>query len=122
MNRFAGKVAIVTGSATGIGYGISKRLAKDGANLVMVDMDANMIEQSASEIAVRTKEVEILIGDVSETQTAQEAVNKAINKWGQIDILINNAGIGGINGNIWELDVAEMDRVYRTNLRGVFSF
>ena len=122
MNRFEGKVAIVTGSATGIGYGISKRLAKDGANLVMVDMDANMIEQSASEIAVRTKEVEILIGDVSETQTAQEAVNKAINKWGQIDILINNAGIGGINGNIWELDVAEMDRVYRTNLRGVFSF
>ena len=122
MNRFEGKVAIVTGSATGIGYGISKRLAKDGANLVMVDMDANMIEQSASEIAVRTKEVEILIGDVSETQTAQAAVNKAINKWGQIDILINNAGIGGINGNIWELDVAEMDRVYRTNLRGVFSF
>lgn len=122
MNRFEGKVAIVTGSATGIGYGISKRLAKDGANLVMVDMDANMIEQSASEISVRTKEVEILIGDVSETQTAQEAVNKAINKWGQIDILINNAGIGGINGNIWELDVAEMDRVYRTNLRGVFSF
>jgi NAD(P)-dependent dehydrogenase (short-subunit alcohol dehydrogenase family) len=122
MNRFEGKVAIVTGSATGIGYGISKRLAKDGANLVMVDMDANMIEQSASEIAVRTKEVEILIGDVSETQTAQEAVNKAINKWGQIDILINNAGIGGVNGNIWELDVAEMDRVYRTNLRGVFSF
>ena len=122
MNRFEGKVAIVTGSATGIGYGISKRLAKDGANLVMVDMDANMIEQSASEITVRTKEVEILIGDVSETQTAQEAVNKAINKWGQIDILINNAGIGGINGNIWELDVAEMDRVYRTNLRGVFSF
>ena len=122
MNRFEGKVAIVTGSATGIGYGISKRLAKDGANLVMVDMDANMIEQSASEIAVRTKEVEILFGDVSETQTAQEAVNKAINKWGQIDILINNAGIGGINGNIWELDVAEMDRVYRINLRGVFSF
>ena len=122
MNRFEGKVAIVTGSATGIGYGISKRLAKDGANLVMVDMDANMIEQSASEIAVRTKEVEILIGDVSETQTAQEAVNKAINKWGQIDILINNAGIGGVNGNIWELDVSEMDRVYRTNLRGVFSF
>ena len=59
MNIFEGKVAIVTGSATGIGYGISKRLAKDGANLVMVDMDANMIEQSASEIAVRTKEVEL---------------------------------------------------------------
>ena len=122
MNSLEGKVAIVTGSATGIGYGISKRLANDGANLVMVDMDANMLEQSASEVSARTREVEISIGDVSEPQTAREAVTKAIDKWGKIDILVNNAGIGGINGNIWELDVDEMDRVYRTNLRGVFSF
>lgn len=122
MNSLEGKVAIVTGSATGIGYGISKRLANDGANLVMVDMDANMLEQSASEVSARTREVEISIGDVSEPQTAREAVTKAVDKWGKIDILVNNAGIGGINGNIWELDVDEMDRVYRTNLRGVFSF
>ena len=122
MNNLDGKVAIVTGAATGIGYGISKRLANDGANLVMVDLDANMMEQSASEIAARTQEVKISIGDVSQPKTAQEAVNKAINEWGKIDILVNNAGIGGVNGNIWELDVEEMDRVYRTNLRGVFSF
>ena len=122
MNSLEGKVAIVTGSATGIGYGISKRLANDGANLVMVDIDANMFEQSASEVSARTREVEISIGDVSEPQTAREAVTKAVDKWGKIDILVNNAGIGGVNGNIWELDVDEMDRVYRTNLRGVFSF
>ena len=122
MNSLEGKVAIVTGSATGIGYGISKRLANDGANLVMVDLDANMLEQSASEVSARTREVEISIGDVSEPQTAREAVTKAVDKWGKIDILVNNAGIGGVNGNIWELDVDEMDRVYRTNLRGVFSF
>ncbi|PZC43494.1 MAG: 3-oxoacyl-[acyl-carrier protein] reductase [Chloroflexi bacterium] len=122
MKILDGKVAIVTGAATGIGYGISKRLANDGANLVMVDLDASMMEQSASEIAARTQEVKISIGDVSDPKTAQEAVNKAITKWGKIDILVNNAGIGGVNGNIWELDVEEMDRVYRTNLRGVFSF
>ena len=122
MNSLEGKVAIVTGSATGIGYGISKRLANDGANLVMVDIDANMLVQSASEVSARTREVEISIGDVSEPQTARGAVTKAVDKWGKIDILVNNAGIGGINGNIWELDVDEMDRVYRTNLRGVFSF
>ncbi|MCH2312434.1 MAG: SDR family NAD(P)-dependent oxidoreductase, partial [SAR202 cluster bacterium] len=79
MKNLDGKVAIVTGAATGIGYGISKRLANDGANLVMVDLDANMMEQSASEIAARTQEVKISIGEVSEPKTAQEAVNKAIN-------------------------------------------
>ena len=63
MNSLEGKVAIVTGSATGIGYGISKRLANDGANLVMVDIDANMLEQAASEVSARTREVEISIGE-----------------------------------------------------------
>ena len=56
MKKFHGKIAIVTGAATGIGYGISKRLATDGANLVMVALDANMMEQSASEIASRTQD------------------------------------------------------------------
>ncbi|MDC0035563.1 SDR family oxidoreductase [Chloroflexi bacterium] len=122
MGNLQNKVAIVTGSATGIGYGIAKRLANDGVSLVMVDLDASMLEQSASEISARNKEVEISIGDVSEPLTSIEAVKKALERWGRIDILVNNAGIGGINGNIWELEVEEMDRVYRTNLRGVFLF
>ncbi|GIS64670.1 MAG: hypothetical protein CM1200mP3_09180 [Chloroflexota bacterium] len=46
----------------------------------------------------------------------------AIKLWGRVDILVNNAGIGGGRGTIWELDVNELDRVYQTNLRGVFSF
>ena len=66
MSSLEGKVAIVTGSATGIGYGISKRLANDGANLVMVDIDANMLEQSASEVSARQQPlnhvVETLLG------------------------------------------------------------
>lgn len=122
MGNLQNKVAIVTGSATGIGYGIAKRLANDGVSLVMVDLDASMLEQSASEISARDKEVEISIGDVSEPLTSIKAVKKALERWGRIDILVNNAGIGGINGNIWELEVEEMDRVYRTNLRGVFLF
>jgi len=122
MANINGQVAIVTGSATGIGYGVIERLSKEGANIVMVDFDSDMAQKASTELAEKGIDIEIVIGDVANPETAQDAAKKAIDTWGRIDILVNNAGIGGKNGNIWELDVEELDRVYRTNLRGVFSF
>ena len=80
MTSLEGQVAIVTGSATGIGYGIAKRLSEEGANIVMVDFDPEMAEQSSSEMAARGTGVEVSIGDVAEPQTAQDAVKKALDK------------------------------------------
>lgn len=122
MARFDEQVAIVTGAATGIGYGIARRLAREGASIVIVDADGSLGEQSASELSARGVETRLVVGDVSEPDTAQQAVKQAIDAWGRIDILVNNAGIAGIDGNIWEMPVEEMDRVYRINLRGVFLF
>ena len=122
MAALSENVAIVTGAATGIGYGIARRLGADGARVVMVDLDGSMGEQSASELAARGVDSRLEVGDVAEPETAQRAAKQAIDAWGRIDILVNNAGIGGANGNIWELPIDEMDRVYRTNLRGVYSF
>ena len=112
----------MTGAATGIGHGIAKRLSAEGARVLIVDIDAALGERSASELADAGADIRLEIGDVAEPEVAEAACRRAVDVWGRIDILVNNAGIGGINRNIWELPVEEMDRVYRTNLRGVYVF
>ena len=105
MANLDNQVAIVTGSATGIGYGISERLACDGSKIILVDFDKNAVVAAANDLSKQGFDVEPIVGDVAKPKTAQDAVNIALSKWNRVDILVNNAGIGGANGNIWELDV-----------------
>ena len=122
LNRFEGQVAVITGGATGIGYGIASRLGSEGARVLVVDMDGPLGEQSVSELAAKGFDAALEVGDVGDDDTAANAVSSAMGRWGRIDVLVNNAGIGGQAAPIWEQPVGEMDRVYRTNLRGVFLF
>ena len=120
--RFSNQVSIITGGATGIGYSIAKRLGSEGSHLVIVDQDVELGKQTVAEFNTSGMSAVLVIGDVSDENVAQVAVTKAEENWGRLDVLINNAGITGDPGSIWELPVSEMDRVYRTNLRATYLF
>src|SRR3954447_25762940 len=88
-----GKVAMITGAASGIGHGISVRLAEMGASVSVLDIDANKGEEAAAEIRSQGGEVLFTKCDVRTTTDCRRAIDAAISKWGRIDILCNCAGI-----------------------------
>ena len=122
MQRFEERVAIVTGAARGIGRGVAELLGAEGARILIVDQDGATGEDAAAELAAQGVDVRLEIGDVGDEDVAPRSVERAIDAWGRVDILVNNAGIAGVAAPIWEQSAEEMDRVYRTNLRGVYLF
>lgn len=92
----AGKIAIVTGAAKGIGYAIAERFARDGATLVIADLDAARLAEAAAELrAAYEVAVETATGDLAEESVARETIDTATRTHGRLDILVNNAG-GGV--------------------------
>ena len=90
------RIAVVTGAAKGIGYAIADRLARDGADLVLADLDAAALEAAKDKlITQRGVKVESHAGDLSEQAVAEATIDLAIKRFGKLDILVNNAG-GGI--------------------------
>jgi 3-oxoacyl-[acyl-carrier protein] reductase len=84
-----GKAAIVTGSARGIGRATAELLAEQGARVLINDLDGDVAEQAASEIAGETA---VFGGDLTQPGVPDQLVQKAIDEFGQIDIIVNNAG------------------------------
>lgn len=113
-----GKIAIVTGGARGIGYGIAKRFLQDGARVAIADLDKRSGERAEAELA-DLGEVEFIASDVGSRLDVHNLVAAVLEKWGDIDVLVNNAGI--IHGaDFLEITEADFDRVMRVNLKGAF--
>ncbi|WP_324715839.1 glucose 1-dehydrogenase [Carboxydochorda subterranea] len=124
--RLQGKVAIVTGAAMGIGKAIAARLLMEGASVAMVDYDERAGQATASELAAKGSgtgpEPPLFVhADVSKSEDVQRAVGKALDRWGRIDVLVNNAGVLAM-GPLHEADEATWERVLGINARGVFLF
>jgi 2-dehydro-3-deoxy-L-rhamnonate dehydrogenase (NAD+) len=110
-----GQTAVVTGGAQGIGEGIARRLSSAGARIAIFDLNEENAKSVAQEIggfAVRC--------DVTSEASVAESVLAVRRNLGRISILVNNAGIAGRTGYLWELDERDLDKVYAVNLKGVF--
>lgn len=90
-----GRVAVVTGAGRGIGYAIAERYAQEGAKLVMADLDAKALDESAARLRASGAEVTTEAGDLSLQEVAERTIKAASTHYGRLDILANNAG-GGI--------------------------
>jgi 3-oxoacyl-[acyl-carrier protein] reductase len=116
-----GKVAVVTGAAQGIGKTITLLLSEKGASLVLCDINLEAAEETAREIEERGGKYLALKSDVSNFQDAEKIIKQAVERFGSIDILINNAGITKDNV-LLRMKEEQWDQVMAVNLKGTFNF
>ena len=114
---FAGRTAIVTGAARGIGRAIAARLSDEGVRVLVSDIDQGAAETAAKELGETARAYAL---DVTSEASWAGAVSAATGAWGRLDILVNNAGIAGRSAPIWELSVAEWHEVVAIDLTGVW--
>ena len=119
MKELDGKVAIITGGGTGIGRGVARSLSKEGCKVVLSGRRKARLDELIEIIQAEGGQGVAVDGDVSNVDDVERLVKTTHNTFGQIDILINNAGIGG-GGNIHTHDIQVWDQVMAVNLRGPF--
>ncbi|MGH8850343.1 MAG: glucose 1-dehydrogenase [Casimicrobiaceae bacterium] len=120
MGRLAGKVAIVTGAGSGFGEGIARRFAQEGAQLVANDIDVAGGERVAAAIAAAGGHAVFHAGDVSRDGDVAALVDRALQAFGRLDVVVNNAGTTHRNQPMLEVSESEFDRIYAVNVKALF--
>jgi len=115
--RLRGKAAVVTGAAKGIGRATAELFAREGARLVVTDIDRNGLERLVEALA--GVEVEAVVGDVSVVEDARRMIRTSVERFGRIDVLVANAGVIPLN-NVVDATPEDWDRVMAVDGRGMF--
>lgn len=119
MESLKGKNALITGAGKGIGRAVAIALANEGVNVALMARTEKDLKSVAKEVDGFGVKTSIAVADVSDIKSVNKAVEKIINEWGNIDILINNAGIAKF-GKFLELEPAEWEKQVKVNLFGVY--
>ncbi len=118
MGRLEDKVVIITGAGRGIGYTTAHLFSDEGAKLVLNDIDAERGSKAAEEIVAKGGEAVFVHGDVASSADWKKMVDATMETYGKIDVLFNNAGMGGFKS--LETPEEEFDRIIAVNLKSVF--
>ena len=119
MSRFDGKVALVTGGGGGIGSAIARRLASEGAHVVVTDVNAEAAQAVAAEIAAAGHQASAIAANIARAEECHTLVKQVLAAQGQIDVLVNNAGINR-RGNIMAISEDDWDATFAVNIDAMF--
>lgn len=120
MDRLKGKVAIVTGAAMGIGQATAVLFAREGAKVAVVDLDDKAGQETVDAIRKEGGEAEFWHLNVADEKNCAAVVTAVAEKWGKLDVLVNNAGVTGVDKPTHEYTSEEWDFVYNVDVKGVF--
>ena len=120
--RFDEQVAIITGGGGDVASALASRLGAEGARIVVVEYHQERGESTVGRLGREGVDARLVVGDVGEPEVAEKAVAEALDGWGRIDMLVNNALAPGTYANLWVLPPDDFDAPYRTNMRATFLF
>lgn len=120
MGRLTGKVAIVTGSSSGIGKAIALRFGTEGAKVVVTARRLALCEQTMEQIKAKGGEAWAIQTDVADEQQVERLIAETVKRYGRLDVLVNNAGIVAGGRRLAETSTKDFDAVMSVNLRGTF--
>src|SRR5882724_1635110 len=117
-SKLAGTAALVTGASSGIGAATARRLAEEGASVTLVARRRDRLEALAAEIDQAGGNALVVEADITDRTQAEAAVQRAVERFGRLDILINNAGLM-LLGAVFGADAGEWDRMIAVNVQGL---
>lgn len=120
MGMLDGKVAFITGGASGIGAGAARRFAQEGARVMLADLQEDEGEKLRDEIAAKGGQAAYVACDVSDADSVSNAITQTVEQFGRLDIVFANAGINGVWAPVEEITPEEWDKTLDINLKGTF--